>query len=112
MAIPLDLRLDHSGRHYRKHSSPPADQIARTALVVDAASCHWPRVLFSSCRAASGDLPCAITPARARDTATLAVSTAGHPASKTTVQAGSLHDETGTDACITKSPLARSGKCS
>jgi len=40
MAIPLDLRLDHSGGHYRKHPSPLVDQIARTALVVDAASCH------------------------------------------------------------------------
>src|SRR6266550_3056200 len=40
MAIPLDLRLDHSGGHYRKHPGPLVDQIARTALVVDAASCH------------------------------------------------------------------------
>src|SRR5258707_882449 len=40
MAIPPDLRLDHSGGHYCKHPSPLVDQIARTALVVDAASCH------------------------------------------------------------------------
>ena len=40
MAIPPDLRLDHTSGHHREHPSPLVDQITRTALVVDAASCH------------------------------------------------------------------------
>src|SRR5215467_1258214 len=48
MALPRDLWLDHSGSHYRKHSSPPIDQIFRATLVVDAASCHCFEHCFSS----------------------------------------------------------------
>src|SRR6266496_4728083 len=112
MAIPPDLRLDHSGGHYRKHPSPLVDQIARAALAVDAASCCCVDYCFPPVARLLEICPEPLFKRELLRQPSWLSWSGGHPARKTRVQAGSLHDETGTDACITKSPLAPSGKCS
>ena len=94
MAIPPDLRLDHSGGHHREHPRPLVDQIARTALVVDAASCHCLDYCFLAVARLLEICPEPLLQRELVHSHPDCLDT-GHPASKTLMQAGSLHDETG-----------------